>query len=246
MPLSYLLYPLPLSVPMSLGVATLGQAMLLTRLTTMLAHGSQTGTSGKASTAADNAFCLASESLLKLGKHWAVVPCQTKDLTKFLHDFYASWVSPILVWLILPDICQDYAERMGRLAGADGLDKAARALRVKIEEAAQPYAEIDWLVTFPTIVTDAHHKCLILYTAALCRARAAVIDDCIINCKWNFNDYLLDPYKVATCEIQDLHDSCKIGNYDRQWILSRLRRDQEEVLKEQIRATAVDWAEMDD
>jgi hypothetical protein len=77
---------------------------------------------------------------------------------------------------------------------------------VKIEEAAQPYAEIDWLVTFPTIVTDAHHKRLILYTAALCRARAAVIDDCMINCKWNFDDYLLDPYEVATCEIQDLHN----------------------------------------
>lgn len=203
--------------------------------------GGKTSNSAQESTAADDAFRLAAESLLKLGEHWSVVPRQTKEVAKFLHDFYASWVSLISVLLVLPDIFQDHAVRMGQLARADGLDKAAQALRVNIEEAAESFAEIDWLVTFPTLVKDNRRKCVIMYTAALCRARAKVIDDCMS--AWHFGEDVRDPYELATREIQDLHNRHIIGDYDRMWITLRLRRDREEGLKERIDANATEWAQ---
>jgi hypothetical protein len=189
----------------------------------MPVHGSQTRDSAKAPTAADDAFRLAAESLSKVGEHWSVVPRQTKDVTKFLHDFYASWVSRISVWLILPDACQNYVERMSQMAKAGGLDKAAQTLRAKIEEAAEPYAEIDWLVTFPTVVTGHRRKCLILYMAALCRARAIVIEDCAV--KLHVAQRVLDPYDIVKCEIERLHQTGQVSDLESQWMLLRLRRD---------------------
>ncbi len=172
---------------------------------------SQGGESSQASGATRTAFRLAAESLSHVGKHWPHVLRRTEDVTQFLHDFYASWVSSNVSRLNLADVVQDQAERMARFAGAGGLDEAAHSLHAEIEEAAVPFANVDWLLVFLSVVEGLHDR-LIRYAAALCRAQAEVIDRCVLEAL--FTDSVPDPYELAIDEFQELYSSEEISHVE--------------------------------
>jgi hypothetical protein len=70
---------------------------------------------------------------------------------------------------------QDHCERTAHQAGALGPAESAHALRIIIEEAAEPHTELEWLLLFPNIFEGCRTR-LIRYAAALGRAQAAVIE----------------------------------------------------------------------
>ncbi|KAI9457126.1 hypothetical protein BJY52DRAFT_1187550 [Lactarius psammicola] len=150
------------------------------------------GEPDEVSNAPHNAFHLAKESLWQVRKSWLLIPRHSKDVAQFLRDFYSSWHN---------------VKRLAEFAEADGLDEATRALRTKVEEVVVPFAEVDWLLEFPAVVGGLHDR-LVHHAAALCRAQAKVIEQCVDESL--FADRVPDPYEIALVAIHEMHDSGKI------------------------------------
>ncbi|KAI9450539.1 hypothetical protein BJY52DRAFT_1191771 [Lactarius psammicola] len=171
------------------------------------------GEPDEVSNAPRNAFHLAKESLWQVRKSWPLVPRRSEDVAQFLQDFYSSWHN---------------VEWLAEFAKADGIDETTRALRTKVEEVVAPFAEVDWLLEFPAIVGDIRDR-LVRHAAALCRAQAKVIEQCVD--KSLFTDHVPDPYEIALVAIHEMHDSGKISISDLEWHRSRLAlARQEDVL----------------
>ena len=67
---------------------------------------------------------------------------------------------------------------MAQLAGRDNIDETAHTLCAEIEKFAQSYADMDWVIKFPTVVKDIHDR-LALYATILCRAQADALANVI-------------------------------------------------------------------
>ncbi|KAI9450700.1 hypothetical protein BJY52DRAFT_1191607 [Lactarius psammicola] len=157
------------------------------------------GEPDEVSNAPHNAFRLAKESLWQVGKSWPLVPHRSEDIAQFLRDFYSSWHN---------------VELLAEFAEADGLDETTRALHTKVEEVVALFAEVDWLLEFPAVAGGLRDR-LVRHAAALCRAQAEVIEQCVDESL--FADRVPDPYKIALVAIHEMHESGKISISDLEW-----------------------------
>ena len=81
---------------------------------------------------------------------------------------------------------------------------------------------------FPAIAADIRDR-LVRHAAALCRAQAEVIEQCVDESL--FADRVPDPYEVALVAIHEMHDSGKISISNLEWHRSHLAlAKQEDVL----------------
>ncbi|KAH9031524.1 hypothetical protein EDB85DRAFT_2146083 [Lactarius pseudohatsudake] len=141
--------------------------------------------------------------LARLAERWYDLRTRPNDVAQFLCDFYQAW---------------DHAEQTAVRIGMSGLHASARGLRTTLEEAAAPYAELDWLLLFLGVFEE-HRSWLIRYAAVFNRAQSTVIVNVVfgpnIAALWN-------PYILAIAEFRDMHADGFIDLDEFQWHEERL------------------------
>ena len=119
------------------------------------------------------------------------------------------------------DVGQDYTEVMAQRVGVGGVSESTLVLCATIEEAAAPYADLDWLLTFPNVF-EGHRARLIQYATIFGRAQTAVIAHYVVGMA--VTGHSLDPYVLATREFSALLCEGEIGLAEYQWQVERLGR----------------------
>jgi hypothetical protein len=88
-----------------------------------------------------------------------------------------------------------------------------------VEEAAEPYAELNWLLDFPGVFEDSRAR-LIRYAVVLGRAQATVIEHYAAQTEGPAPS----PHALARREFERLHASGVVGLSELQWQVERLGR----------------------
>ncbi|KAH9027545.1 hypothetical protein EDB85DRAFT_1892937 [Lactarius pseudohatsudake] len=143
--------------------------------------------------------------LARLAERWYDLRTRLDDVAQFLRDFYQAW---------------DHAEQTAVRVGMSGLNASARGLRTTLEEAAAPYAELDWLLLFPGVF-EVHRSWLIRYAAVINRAQSTVIANVVFGPNI---PALRNPYILAIAEFRDMRADGVIDLDEFQWHEERLGR----------------------
>ncbi|KAH9025617.1 hypothetical protein EDB84DRAFT_1440359 [Lactarius hengduanensis] len=143
--------------------------------------------------------------LARLAERWYDLRTRPDDVAQFLRDFYQAW---------------DHAEQTAVRVGMSGLNASARGLRTTLEEAAAPYAELDWLLLFPGVF-EVHRSWLIRYAAVINRAQSTVIANVVFGPNI---PALRNPYILAIAEFRDMRADGVIDLDEFQWHEERLGR----------------------
>ncbi|KAH9029226.1 hypothetical protein EDB84DRAFT_1439407 [Lactarius hengduanensis] len=143
--------------------------------------------------------------LARLAERWYDLRTRPDDVAQFLRDFYQAW---------------DHAEQTAVRIGMSGLNASARGLRTTLEEAAAPYAELDWLLLFPGVFEE-HRSWLIRYAAVFNRAQSTVIANVVFGPNIAA---LRNPYILAIAEFRDMHVDGFIDLDEFQWHEEQLGR----------------------
>ncbi|KAH9020501.1 hypothetical protein EDB85DRAFT_1896148 [Lactarius pseudohatsudake] len=141
--------------------------------------------------------------LARLAERWYDLWTRPDDVAQFLRDFYQAW---------------DHAEQTAVRVGMSGLNASARGLRTTLEEAAAPYAELDWLLLFPGVF-EVHRSWLIRYAAVINRAQSTVIANVVFGPNI---PALRNPYILAIAEFRDMRADGVIDLDEFQWHEERL------------------------
>ncbi len=117
------------------------------------------------------------------------------------------------------DVGQDYTEVMAQHVGVGGVSESTLVLHATIEEVAVPYADLNWLLTFPNVF-EGHQACLIQYAIIFGHAQTAIIACYVVGMA--VTGHSLDPYVLTTREFSALLHEGEIGLAKYQWQVERL------------------------